>query len=102
MDTLPAKPAGSVIEQRDELEGFLLFWLLPSSRSVRYIPAVFFARGSCAWLGGLVAAIYRLVTSGPVLDMALWLVGWPVCGRFLPGGFWAFIRRSPESVLLAH
>jgi hypothetical protein len=101
MGPLPAKPDGSVIEEREEFEGTRLSWPLPSVASVRYVALPFFALWTIPWAIGLIASVRSLIVS-PDLGLLLWIVAWTICGGWAPVVAWASFRRRPESVVLGH
>ncbi len=80
METIPKKPAGSTIEERDEIEGRTLFWKLPDGGMARYYPIVFFSLWLCGWAVGEWFAIHAIVTNKfggfDTLFMGVWVAGW--------------------------
>jgi hypothetical protein len=100
MDSLPAKPDGSAISEKEEFEGTSLSWPLPPL-AFRYVALPFLFIWTFAWAIGLLSVLHSLILS-PDIVLFLWLVGWIAAGGWGPIVVWASLRSRPESVLLGH
>jgi len=76
----PVKPAGSVIEEIDELDGSRTYRWQPYQGSVfQYIPAVVLSLWLIGWAGGLIGAVTMLFENTEGKDRGLliiWLILW--------------------------
>src|SRR5262245_12761978 len=108
MAPIPDKPAGSVIEVREDPDGVTLRWPLPYDRRRQHDDAIGMGIWLCFWAVGEVIAPYALVTelldSGPEwrhLFIAAWLGGWTVGGAMVIRMFLAALwPMRPECVKL--
>ncbi|MCA9098528.1 MAG: hypothetical protein KDA36_09085 [Planctomycetaceae bacterium] len=99
------KPAGTVIEEIDELDGSRIYRWQPYKRSVfLYFPAIFLSIWMCGWAVALIAAVRELITNAKgeermflILWLALWSIGGIMAGTIL---YFMFRPGRHESVRL--
>lgn len=78
MESLPSKPAGSVIEESADSDSVTLSWPRPSIGPSRYAMAAFLAFWLCGWAAGWVSAAAQIVRGDFHLFLVAWLGGWTV------------------------
>lgn len=101
MNSLPDKPAGSVIVEDTDAEGVTLSWPLPSPGPARFGIAAFLAFWLCGWAVGWFAAAGQIVRGGGGPFLVFWLCGWTVGGGFAVWMLWLVLRPArPEVVRL--
>jgi hypothetical protein len=89
------------IRQRDEFDGPLFYWPLPSRTTIRCAAVPAFVVGTMIWVSVLVAGIQHLIAGRDPIQLVAFAAFALVVGLFLLG-LWASLRVRPESVLLGH
>lgn len=102
MERFPDKPSGSVIEEREELDGVKLFWRLPSGGPGRFAGAAFIAFWLCAWAFAWVMSANQLAHGRANIFLVGWLGAWTVGGGVAMWTLWRLVQPTrPESVTLS-
>jgi hypothetical protein len=109
MIQLPPRPAGSIIEARNEFNCTELFWKNPTGGVSRYFLLLFLLAWMGGWCLGEISAITALLKGsqdsfskgGGGGFLIFWLVGWTVGGIFAAATIFRLARPSrPESLTL--
>jgi len=105
MSQVLEKPAGSIIEERQESSGLFLFWQQPNNRLIRWAPALFLLFWIGGWAVGWVVVFMQLIDGGWVgiefFFVLFWLGGWTIGGLYALWMFRVLLRPSrPECLTL--
>jgi hypothetical protein len=94
MSRFSDKPAGSIIQEREDLDGLTLFWKPSGLGCARVAITGFLVFWLCGWTVGLVTVIKGLLEDGFHFFLVAWLLGWILGGLLVL--FLLLTMLSPE------
>jgi len=101
MFNLPAKPAGSDITVRNELNGVTLSWPNPRGGLMRYATTAFLLAWMGGWALGEFSVVRKLASGEANAFLIFWLIGWTVGGIWCASVLFNMLRPArPERLRL--